>query len=1462
MDSDTQKTEVEVSGAGGGGGGKSQPQTVIQQTIIQSPTAKQPVEAANNLFSVAFAKTVYALSEGEIEGFPNGIEKDVYLDGVPIRNPDNSTNFEGFTLDSRDGDDATQTPIPGFSQAENTVGVNVPVTQATGAVTRAITDTDTERARVIISHPALQAQNPDTGDINGTSVSYRIEVNSNGGAYTTVAQPTVSGKSNSEFQRAYEFALPGTGPWNLRVTRLTADSSSAFIQNSISWQAYVEIIDEKLAYPNTACVALKIDARQFNTIPDLSAKVRGKRVQVPTNYNAATRTYTGVWDGTFQMAWTDNPAWIFRDIVLNERFGVKRYVNSIAIDPWYLYTVSQYCDESVPNGSGGTEPRFTCNVYLQNPGSVYDVLNALASCFRGLIYYSEGELYLTQDRLQDPVQQFSEANVIQETTEDGRVSTPCFNYSGTARAARKTVVLANWDDPSQAYSSVTEYQQDDELLDKFGYNPVDLRLIGVTSRGQALRAAKHTLFSDRYETEKVSFRIGAEGLAAGVGEIIQIADPLRQGQRLGGRIVAIDGNTVTLDAVLALSPGTAYTLTLVVPDGETLTNGDGTKTTRPKLQVFNVVSSTEVNQETQEFKIQRQSTTDNLLTQDDDNLIARVVTSESKNTKLELNAVVESQTGALWVLEWSAMQAATFRIVSIAEVSPLIYQVEAIQYNASKYGFVDNDLPVAIPKDSFKLQQVTPPTNFDADLEFSNGQTSIKASWKAPQFNNTVDLLIKGYRYQWRKTGDTEWSDVVTVQATTVEIPLQNHVFGNSYQVRVATVNRLGSQSEFVSYDVDPFPPIPDLSAPEFGATLTHASQPDGTHLLIVDSGTCPIPERINGYRCWVKPQTLTTGEIPGVKPPNAEGWYFLADIPLTGYYTQAFHAPDTYDVRVNFTSKIFGEEPTDYIFDLVEREEITPPTPSNFGVVENQKSDGKRFSWQLPLSIYGSWDQSVVSDVIAYQVRFKKGTLATNVVEFDVSTDLISIKTGTVIGTKVNQHLFDIGDQVKFAASSGALPTGIVDGTTYFVAADGFSSVGFKVSATNGGAPISLSGTATGTYNVAGPASAKQRLDLQASWFAGIELASGGLPAQQQWFETSLFDKDTWCVMVKAVDATQWRSDVPAFVLVNIGAPPVSNAVQSVNAKTQAPGNWPGVKDNCEVSGGNLVQTNPELDSIFTWNFDNNNLESSLLLDTTSTATYQHKLVALTGNPLFVDQEDDSDIFLEDKPLIIDVGNNSFSLQQNGATISHGLVLNDTFEFIVVTGAAPTGVVAGTTYHVVATDLTDTTFRVATSQGGTAITLSGTASGTYAARGFQILAEQRFYSDVELAEGGIVHPYAPFEKLLGDVYRVETTFKSPDGGITAGNITELTAQLDYPDVIEKQNDVAISNAASGTAIPLVKPFRGISSVSITALQTTTNPNVVTAVVKAKTTSSVTVSCLNSSGNPVAGEVDITVIGF
>lgn len=1256
----------EISGAGGGR--SSPPQTkVVQRVSVTSPT-RQPVEEANNLFSVAFAKTVYAISEGEIEGFPNGALKDIFLDSTPIQNQDGSTNFNGYTIDSRFGTDETQTPMLGFSTVENTVGVNTAVTTASGPVTRTITDLDTERCRVIINHPALQSTNIDNGDIQSTSVRYQISVSTNGGPYNVVTDQTVSGKSNSQFQRAYEFDLAGVGPWSVRVTRITADSTSAYLQNAIQWQSYTEIVDEKFAYPNTALVGIKVDARQFNNIPDVSVRVRGKRVQVPTNYNPVTRTYTGIWNGTFTTAWTDNPAWIFRDIVLNPRFGCARYMPTIAIDPWYLYTVSQYCDEMVDDGQGGLEPRFTCNVYLQNPGGVYEVLNALASCFRGLIYYSQGKLYLTQDRAQLPVQQFSEANVIQEVDDNGNVTSPCFTYTGTAKTARKSVVLANWDDPNQIYSSVTEYLQDDELLERFGYNPVDLRLVGVTSRGQALRAAKHTLFSNRYETEKVSFRIGAEGLAASVGEIIQIADPLKQGQRLGGRVRSIDQgtNTVTLDATLNLDPANTYTLTLVIPDGETVTNPDGSITTKPKLQTLNV--------------------------QDYD-------TDSDGYTTIQLNGVIQTQVNALWVLEWQNLEAALYKIIAISELDPLVFQVEALQYNNSKFGYVDNDLPVAIPKDRFTVANITAPTNVNAELVFRNNQTQINAYWTAPQLNNSVDLLIRAYRYQWRQVGDTEWSDISQISTTGISQTVDNHVFGNAYQFRVAAVDRLGRQSEFVVVNVAPFEAIPDLSDPAFNAVVRHQNQPDGTQLLIINAGTCPVPERVTGYRCWAYPTNVPT-VIPGVKEPEADGWYFLSDIPLTGYYTIAFHAPGDWEVRVAFTSAIYGENPSNYLYDTIKRDEIVPPKPTLFTVVENSTSGLKRFSWQLPLSKYGSWDQGIVSDVVSYQIRYKQGGLINN--------------------------------------------------------------------------------------------------DPSATWDQAIELYSGGVSAQQQWFETSLFDTDEWTVMVKSVDATQWRSDEPAAILVNIGAPVISNAVYAECIDNTT---WPGTYINLAVSdtynlstqdgaylltqndtyltgatGINaLMQVDLNSDSYYTWNFDNNFLESAILITTTAQASYQHNIGALTGVDTALFQENDNDI-----------------LQEN----------ND-----------------------------------------------------------QIYAEQRTYNAGVLSgeSSGILHPYAPYEKLIEDVYQVQTLVRSKDG-ISVGALTGLCFELDYPDVIESQNDVAISSSGAGTAIPLNKTFRVVKSVQLTLQDSGTGA--INAIVLSKTTSSVTVKCVNSSGAAVAGLIDITVVGY
>jgi predicted phage tail protein len=1248
-----------ITGAGGGSKKKSPQQ------------ARAPFEAPDSLFSVAFAKIVVAISEGEIEGFPTSAEQDIYLDDTSIQRSDGTYNYQGFSLDYRSGTDETQTSMPGFSTVENTVGVGVEVTQVGGPVTRTITDSDLERVRVIIQHPALQAIQTDNGDTYGSNVRYNISLSTNGGPFVTQTEPRVVGKSSGQFQRAYEFDLPGNGPWQVRVTRLTADSTSSLLSNAIVWQAYTEIIDERFSYPNTALLGLKVDARQFDSVPNIALRVRGKRVQVPTNYDPATRTYSGLWNGTFKTAWTNNPAWIFHDIVINERFGVARYVPGITADKWYLYTVSQYCDELVPNGIGGMEPRFTCNVYLQNAGSVYEILNAMASVFRGMVYYSEGKLYATQDREQIPVQQFTEANVVQEVDESGNVTAPCFTYVGSSKTARKSVVMANWDDPNQQYNSVNEYLQDDALLAKFGYNPIDLRLVGVTSRGQALRAAKHTLFSNRYETDTVSFRIGAEGLASSVGDLIQIADPLKQGRRLGGRVVEVTDTSILLDTTLSLNPGISYTLTLVIPDGETTTRPDGSTVTSPKLQRLTVVSYTDVGNATdiadliaQNFAI--------IITQSGD-VVEGATNLDSGRTQVIVNSSVLATPGTVWMLEWNELTPALYRVIGISEPEPLVYQIQAVQSNQSKFAYVDNDLPVVIPKDRFTIRDCNPPTDLTAYLTYRNGRVQIFADWVAPAYDLVDDLQINQYRYQYRLTGTEQWSNYIATIYTETSVTLSEFVFGNTYEFRVASRNRVGQQSNWISVDVTPFDDISNLANPGFGASINHANQPDGTQLLLISTGTCPIPERVNGFRIWAKQRTEGL-LIPGVKEPGADGWYFLNDTSLNGYYSIGFHAPDTYDIRVAFTSAIFGEVATDYIYDTVERGEIVPPNPINFTVVQSNLGS-KRFSWQIPLSSFGSWDKNIVSDIISYEVRYKQGALINS--------------------------------------------------------------------------------------------------SPQETWEQGIQLYSGGVPATQQWFETFLFDTDQWVVMVKAIDATKWPSDAPSVIQVNVTGVAVQNAVydECINTST-----WPGALVNAERFGTTIRQIDPTQPSYYTWTFDNNFYESSIIIDTTANATYQHYIGALSGTDTETFQENGNEVFQEN--------DNSIFLEQR-------------------------------TY------------------------VAGYLSG---------------------ANSGVLHPYAPYERLQEDVYQVQTLFISPDG-VTKGVISGLCFQLDYDDVFESFNDIGVPASSGGQVIPLTKPFREIKSVQVT-LQQVSGATATSAILLSKSPSSVTVKCIDSSGSPAVGNIDVTVVGY
>lgn len=357
------------------------------------------------LRSRAYARILDLVSEGEIEGLVDGA-KSIYLNGTPLQSADNTFNFENVTFETRAGTQA-QTYIPGTPGVESETSVNVEVKNS-AAVTRTISNSDVNAVRVTISLPSLFRQKDDGGTA-GRAVDIAIDVQTGGGGFVTQITDTIEGKATSKYQRAYRVGLSGIGPWTVRVRRITADTTDLKIQDKTFWESFTEIIDAKLRYPNSALMAMRFDASAFSGVPTRAYDLKLKRVQVPSNYNAATRTYTGAWNGTFQTAWTDNPAWCFYDLVTNTRYGLGEFIDPAQVDKWALYAISQYCDELVDDGLGGTEPRFTCNLYLQSRAEAYKVVQDMASCFRSMVYWASGSLTLAQDAPSDPVALFTQA---------------------------------------------------------------------------------------------------------------------------------------------------------------------------------------------------------------------------------------------------------------------------------------------------------------------------------------------------------------------------------------------------------------------------------------------------------------------------------------------------------------------------------------------------------------------------------------------------------------------------------------------------------------------------------------------------------------------------------------------------------------------------------------------------------------------------------------------------------------------------------------------------------------------------------------------------------------------------------------------------------------------------------------------------------------------------------------------
>lgn len=506
-------------------------------------------------------------------------------------------------------------------------------------------------------------------------------------AYTDI----ISGKTTSKYQRAYYLRLPTGNSWDIRVRRITADSTSSALINKTYWDTYTEIIDEKFSYPNSAIIGMQIDSKQFNRIPTRGYDIRGMKVKVPSNYDPLTRTYTGTWNGTFTVAWTDNPAWIFYDLITNERYGLGEVVAESMVDKWGLYDIAKYCDVLVDDGYGGQEPRFTCNMYLQTREQAFQVIMNLASVFRSMTYWASGSIYVSQDSPKDVSQIFSPANVINGA----------FNYSGSSSKVRHTVALVSWNDPNDGYRPKIEYVSDDAGMTRYGVVQADLTAIGCTSRGQAARLGKWMIYSELNETETITFKAGIDSVFIQAGDIIETNDPMRAGKRYGGRVTAATTTSITLDADIVFEAGKTYELSCRLADGTIATR-----------VVTNVAGTT------------------NVVT------VATAFTTAPEQY-------------SMWLLSASDLVPEQWRVVSISENDQSEIEITALAYRPDKYAAVEQNLILQpLPVSIMDINNPIAPTNFKVTETLYSaglGVVGVKAtvSWDSSPYATDYILTYK-----------------------------------------------------------------------------------------------------------------------------------------------------------------------------------------------------------------------------------------------------------------------------------------------------------------------------------------------------------------------------------------------------------------------------------------------------------------------------------------------------------------------------------------------------------------------------------------------------------------------------------------------------------------------------------------------------------------------------------------------
>lgn len=495
---------------------------------------KSPVESPDSLRSTNVAKILIAVGEGEFDGTPTA--RDIFLDNTPIQDASGNFNFTNVKWDWRPGS-VEQTYIPGIPSVDNETSLNIELRSGTPWV-QSLTNLQLSAARIRLATPRLASQDSE-GNIGGYSIQYAVDVATDGAAYQEVLVSAITGKATTRYEKSMRIDLPpATSGWLIRVRRITPNQNTDKIADSLFIAGYTQVIDAKLRYPNTALLFIEFDAEQFTNIPAVTVKCKARRWQVPSNYDAVSRTYSGAWDGTMKESWTNNPAWVTYGICTQDRFGLGRRIKPWMVDKWELYRIAQYCDQMVPNGADGVEPRFLCDMNLQGKADAWSLLRDIAGIYRGMTYWAQGQLVMQADmpRAQDIDYVFTRSNVI-----DGKIS-----YGSASAKTRFTRCLVSYDNPLNNYDTDVTVYSDLPLQRRLGDKPIEISAIGCTRASEAQRRAKWLVLSNNQD-RTISFRTGMEGRIPLPGFIIPVADSLLAGREIGGRIAAAAGRVITLD---------------------------------------------------------------------------------------------------------------------------------------------------------------------------------------------------------------------------------------------------------------------------------------------------------------------------------------------------------------------------------------------------------------------------------------------------------------------------------------------------------------------------------------------------------------------------------------------------------------------------------------------------------------------------------------------------------------------------------------------------------------------------------------------------------------------------------------------------------------------------------------------------------------------------------------------------